>query len=84
MYRGTENFVMTILRTIAGALAGNGIQFSYLFSDLHQLVAGAIPNPPTLSGVNLQQVLWLQWEEGRNNTPGNSTIDLWIDDVEFY
>ncbi len=68
----------------SGGTGGQWKQFSYLFSDLHQLVAGAIPNPPTLSGLNLQQVLWLQWEEGRNNTPGNSTIDLWIDDVEFY
>jgi hypothetical protein len=59
-------------------------QYSYLFSDLHQLVAGAIPNPPTLSGANLQQVLWLQWEEGRNNSPGTCTLDLWIDNVEFY
>jgi hypothetical protein len=63
---------------------GQWKQFNYLFSDLHQLVAGAIPNPPTLSGVNLQQVLWLQWEEGRNNLAGISTIDLWIDQIEFY
>lgn len=63
---------------------GQWVQFSYLFSDLHQLVAGAIPDPPTLSGLNLQQILWLQWEEGRNNSPGTSTIDLWVDDVEFY
>jgi hypothetical protein len=63
---------------------GQWKQFSYLFSDLHQLVAGAIPNPPTLSGANLQQVLWLQWEEGRNNSPGTCTLDLWVDNVEFY
>lgn len=63
---------------------GEWKQFNYLFSDLHQLVAGAIPNPPTLSGINLQQVLWLQWEEGRNNSPGSCTLDLWIDQVEFY
>ena len=63
---------------------GEWKQFNYLFSDLHQLVAGAIPNPPTLSGINLQQVLWLQWEEGRNNSPGTCTLDLWIDQVEFY
>ena len=63
---------------------GQWKQFSYDFSALHQLVAGAIPNPPTLSGVNLQQVLWLQWEEGRNNTAGTSAIDLWVDDIEFY
>ncbi|HUO56641.1 MAG TPA: hypothetical protein VMV05_00545 [bacterium] len=63
---------------------GQWKQFSYLFSDLHQLVAGSIPNPPTLTGINLQQVLWLQWQEGRNNNPGVSSIDLWIDDVELY
>jgi hypothetical protein len=63
---------------------GQWKQFNYLFSDLHQLVAGAIPNPPTLSGLNLQQVMWLQWEEGRNNSPGICTLDLWIDQVEFY
>jgi hypothetical protein len=63
---------------------GQWKQFSYLFSDLHQLVAGAIPNPPTLSGLNLQQVLWLQWEEGRNNAPGASKEDLWVDDIEFF
>lgn len=63
---------------------GQWKQFSYLFSDLHQLVAGAIPNPPTLSGLNLQQVLWLQWEEGRNNSPGACTVDVWLDDIEFF
>jgi hypothetical protein len=63
---------------------GQWKQFSFLFSDLHQLVAGYIPTPPTLSGVNLQQVLWLQWEEGLNNSAGHCNIDLWVDDVEFF
>lgn len=44
------------------------------------------PNPPTFSGGNLQQVLWLQWEEGNNNNQsatGGTPIDFWVDEVDF-
>ncbi len=58
--------------------------FSYKFSDLHQLQPGVITNPPTLSGVNLQQIFFLEWDEGRNNQPGVSYFDFWVDDIEFF
>jgi hypothetical protein len=45
---------------------------------------GVITNPPTFSGANLQQMLWLQWEESRNNTAGSSNVDFSVDDIEFY
>jgi len=54
------------------------------FTSLQQAYAGVVTNPPTFTGANLQQMLWLQWEESRNNTPGTSTIDFAVDDIEFY
>ncbi len=63
---------------------GQWKQFSYKFTDLHQLQPGVITNPPTLSGVNLQQIFFLEWDEGRNNQPGISYFDFWVDDIEFF
>lgn len=58
--------------------------FRYNFSDLKQLVAGAIPTPPTLSGTNLQQVMWLQWGGSRNNKAGKSFVDMSVDAISFF
>ncbi len=45
---------------------------------------GAAISPTTLSGLNLQQILYLDWAESNNNVPGNLTIDFYVDEVQFY
>lgn len=68
--------------------AGTGGQwksFSIPFSSLQQAYAGVVTTPnPNFAGQNLQQMLWLQWEESRNNTAGTSTFDYWLAAVSFY
>jgi hypothetical protein len=54
------------------------------FLSLGRQGFGAPMTPNNLAGGNLKQVLWLMWQEGRNNTAGTSTVDLWIDSIEFY
>ncbi len=39
--------------------------------------------PTTLSGHHLQELLSLDWVESRNNVAGTSTIDFWVDQIEF-
>jgi hypothetical protein len=69
---------------VTGGTNGQWQFFRYNFSDLKQLVAGAIPDPPTLSGANLEQIMWLQWGASRNNKAGTSTVDIWVDDIELF
>jgi hypothetical protein len=45
---------------------------------------GPALSPNTLSGNNLKQVLWLMWQEGRNNSAGTSTVEFMVDSIEFY
>lgn len=59
-------------------------QFTFNFTDLTPTPYGLIPTPPTFTGVNLQEVLWLRWQSGRANTAGTSTVDFWVDEVQFY
>ncbi len=54
------------------------------FTDLAPTPYGLIPTPPTLTGVNLDQVLSLSFAEGRANTAGDSNIDFWVDEVYFF
>ena len=73
----------------SGGTGGQWILSSYNFSDLTQLQSGYAPKPSsTLTGdhgYNLQQTLWLQWEEGNNNkVPGKAVIDVYVDDIEFF
>jgi hypothetical protein len=72
----------------SGGTGGQWLLSSYNFSDLQQLQSGYAPVPPTLTGANganLKQTLWLQWEEGNNNKkPGLATIDVYVDDIEFF
>jgi len=58
--------------------------FNVDFLSMGRQGFGAGLTPPTLSGDNLKQVLWLMWQEGRNNTAGSSIVDLWVDSIEFY
>jgi len=54
------------------------------FLSLGRQGFGAPLTPNNLAGNNLKQMLWLMWQEGRNNAAGTSTIDFWIDSIEFY
>jgi hypothetical protein len=69
---------------ISGGTNGQWEFFRYNFSDLKQLVNGAIPSPPTLSGTNLEQIMWLQWSASRNNKPGISNVDFYVDQISFF
>jgi hypothetical protein len=69
---------------LSSGTSGQWKAVSIPFSSLVQGYTGVITNPPTFSGANLQQMLWLQWEESRNNTAGSSNVDFSVDDIEFY
>jgi len=78
-----DHFTATLTST-----GGAWQSYSIKFTDLTRQGFGfPLNGPPNLTGVNLQQVLWLQWEESNNNvqTPnGGITIDFWVDEVEFF
>jgi len=57
---------------------------SFDFTSLVPTPYGQIPSPPTLTGVNLDQVLGLEFAEGRANSKGVANIDFWMDEVYFY
>ena len=67
---------------------GSWQPYSIKFTDMTRGGFGwPMVGPQTLSGVNLQQVLWLQWEEGNNNIlspAGGTIIDFWVDEVQFF
>lgn len=45
---------------------------------------GFVPSPPTFTGVNLQEVFELLWEEGDANGGKTVNVDFGVDDVYFY
>src|SRR5579871_3311119 len=70
---------------LTGGTGGQWKAFSIPFTSLQQAYAGVVTQPTaSFAGQNLQQMLWLQWEESRNNTAGTSTFDYWLADVSFY
>ncbi|HXL72687.1 MAG TPA: hypothetical protein VN963_03595 [bacterium] len=54
------------------------------FSQMTNIATNFQTTPPTFTGMNLQQILALQWVEGRNNVKGTSTADFWVDEVYFF
>jgi hypothetical protein len=40
--------------------------------------------PTTFTGINLQQLLELEWQFGRNGSKGTSYVDYWVDECEFF
>jgi len=58
--------------------------FNVDFLSMGRQGFGAPLSPNNLAGNNLKQVLWLMWQEGRNNIAGTSIIDFWVDTIEFY
>jgi hypothetical protein len=65
-------------------LAPGWQQVTVSFSQLTNIATNTQTTPPTLTGVNLQQIIALQWVVGRNNVVGVSTADFWVDEVYFY
>jgi hypothetical protein len=64
---------------------GNAWQLVSLpFVSLTRQNYGSAVTPPTLSGVNLQQIVSLQWSEGGNNIPGTVNVDFYVDQVQFF
>jgi hypothetical protein len=57
---------------------------SYSFSSFARGAYGAAISPTTLSGLNLQQILMLNWAESNSNTPATITVDFSVDEVQFY
>lgn len=68
--------------TFAGPTAGWS-QFSSSFTKL-SLSYGQVPNPASLTGVNLEEVQYLLWEEGDANGGKSVNVDFAVDDVYFY
>jgi hypothetical protein len=54
------------------------------FSQMTNIATNTQTIPPTFTGVNLEQMIALQWVEGRNNVQGTSTADFWVDEVYFF
>jgi hypothetical protein len=70
---------------LSSGTAGQWKAFNIPYSSLAQAYAGVITTPdPHFGGQNLQQMMWLQWEESRNNQAGTSHFDYWVDNIEFY
>jgi hypothetical protein len=57
---------------------------STLFSSFTRGAYGAAVTPTTLSGLNLQQILYLAWSESNNNNPGTVIVDYYVDEIQFY
>jgi len=74
-----DHFTLTLPNT-------NGVwqKFSVKFTDLTRGGFGWPMNPPNLTGENLKEVLWLQWEESNANLSGTKGVDFWVDEVQFF
>ena len=59
-------------------------QISLNFSQMTNIATNFQTTPPTFTGVNLQQILAVQWVEGRNNVVGHSVVDFAVDEVYFF
>ena len=54
------------------------------WEDLKQFGNGSTPNPPTFTGVNLQQFLFFGWQEGNSAQAGPVTLDFSVTGVSLY
>jgi hypothetical protein len=59
-------------------------QISLQFTQLTNIATNFQTVPPTFTGVNLQQILFLDFVEGRNNVVGTSNVDFGVDEVYFF
>lgn len=75
---------------VGGAVAtgahptGTGVwsQQSYPFTGLSPVYGPALGK--TLAGNYLKELLEVEWVFGRNGVAGTSTVDYWVDEVEFF
>ncbi len=74
-----DHFTLTLPST-----NGSWRKFSVKFTDLTRGGFGWPMNPPNLTGENLKEVLWLQWEESNANIAGIAGVDFWVDEVQFF
>jgi hypothetical protein len=58
-------------------------QKTFIFTSLIRAF-GTPLSPSTLSGNHLKELLEVEWQFGRNGSSGSSTVDYWIDEVEFF
>jgi hypothetical protein len=56
----------------------------YAFTDLKRQGYGDPLDPPQLTGSNLGQILYLQWNESNNNVPGIIRFDFQVDEIRLY
>ena len=63
---------------------GNWQLLTLPFSSLARGPYGAAISPTTLSGLNLQQILMLNWAESNNNVSGTVNVDFYLDEVQFF
>lgn len=54
------------------------------FSSFTRGSYGASISPATLSGLNLKQILMLDWTEGNSNAVGIANVDFYIDEIDFF
>jgi hypothetical protein len=66
------------------ANSGSWVKMAHSFTDLKRRNFGTPLNPPNLSGANLQQALFLQWDEGNQNNPGTVVFHFSVDEIRFY
>lgn len=69
--------------TSLSATNGAWQQKTFPFTSLTRAFGNPL-TPPTLTGKNLQELLEVQWQFGRNGSAGTSYVDYWIDQVEFF
>lgn len=62
---------------------GSWSQLTMPFTDMTQESGYAAATPPDFAS-HMQEAIWLQWSEGRNNSKGTCHVNYWIDTVEFY
>jgi len=60
------------------------VQQSYTFATMTREAWGCAIIPASFSGINLKQLIGLDWCASRDNVLGTSLIDFWVDEVEFF
>jgi hypothetical protein len=63
---------------------GGWIEQSLTFATASREGWGSPITPNTFTGTNVQELIGLDWAMSRNNMAGTSTIDFWVDNVEFF
>jgi hypothetical protein len=81
-YANSTNAYSHFGATLA-ATGGVWLQKTYIFTSLGRAF-GTPLTPNSITGINLQQLLEVEWQFGRNGVAGTSAVDYWVDEVEFF